>query len=580
MNKLSYRLPAALATAVEAALADWQQHDKVRRLWDKDATLWTGSDEAHWLDWLTAPADQREHLADLQEFAAEVRDSGLVDVVLLGMGGSSMAPEVLRETFGAAAGYPDLKVVDSTDPAQVRAVEESIDLARTLFLVASKSGSTLEPDILKAYFYKQVVDTVGTNQAEHFVAITDPGSDLEDSANVAGFRHIFHGNPEIGGRFSALSSFGLVPAALLGIDLKRFLDRTLEMVAACSPDAVARENPGVVLGSILGSSANQGRDKLTLITSPGVASIGAWLEQLVAESTGKQGKAIIPLDGESVEAPEAYGDDRLFVYLRLESSADASQDKAVARLEQAGQPVVHIHIEDIYNLGQEWFRWEIATAVSGALMGINPFDQPDVEASKVETRKLTTAYEIDGRLPAETPLAEDDGLALYTDAGNAGALQAIAGERASLADYLKAHLGRIEPGDYVALLAYLARNEIHNYPLQSMRQLIHTSWKVATCVGFGPRFLHSTGQAYKGGPNTGVFLQITCEDAVDLAVPGHEYTFGVVKAAQARGDFEVLAERRRRALRVHLGKDTVQGLYTLWRLVEEAAGGNSEVKNK
>ncbi|NNG13508.1 MAG: transaldolase, partial [Halobacteria archaeon] len=485
MNKLSYRLPAALATAVEAALADWQQHDKVRRLWDKDATLWTGSDEAHWMDWLTAPADQREHLADLQEFAAEVRDSGFRDVVLLGMGGSSMAPEVLCETFGAADGYPDLKVVDSTDPAQVRAVEESIDLARTLFLVASKSGSTLEPNILKAYFYQQVVDTVGANQAAHFVAITDPGSDLEDAANVAGFRHIFHGNPEIGGRFSALSSFGLVPAALLGIDLQRFLDRTLEMVAACSPGATASENPGVVLGGILGSAANQGRDKLTLITSPGVASIGAWLEQLVAESTGKQGKAIIPLDGESVEAPETYADDRLFVYLRLESATDASQDKAVARLEQAGQPVVYIDIEDIYNLGQEWFRWEIATAVSGALMGINPFDQPDVEASKVETRKLTMAYEIDGRLPAETPLAEGGGLALYTDDVNAGALQAIAGERASLADYLKAHLGRIEPGDYVALLAYLARNEIHDYPLQSMRHLIQTSWKVATCVGFG-----------------------------------------------------------------------------------------------
>ena len=574
MNKLSYRLPSELTTAVEAALADWQQHDKVRRLWDKDATLWTGSDEAHWLDWLTEPAVQRENLADLQEFAAEVRDASIKDVVLLGMGGSSMAPEVLRETFGAAAGYPDLKVIDSTDPAQVSAVEESVDLVHTLFIVASKSGSTLEPNILKAYFYKQVVETVGANQAEHFVAITDPGSDLEDTANGAGFRHIFHGKPEIGGRFSALSRFGLVPAALLGVDLQRFLDRTLEMVAACSPDTAITANPGVVLGSILGSAANQGRDKLTLIASPGVASIGAWLEQLVAESTGKQGKAIIPLDGESVEVPEAYGEDRLFVYLRLEGAADANQDKAIARLEQAGQPVVRIDIEDVYNLGQEWFRWEIATAVSGALMGINPFDQPDVEASKIETLKLTTAFEVNGSLPAETPLAADGGLALYTDADNAVALKAIAGEQATVADYLKAHLGRIGTGDYLALLAYLPRNEIHDYPLQAMRHLIRATWKIATCVGFGPRFLHSTGQAYKGGPNTGVFLQITCEDAVDLAVPGHEYTFGVVKAAQARGDFEVLAERKRRALRVHLGKDTVQGLQQLWRLVEKAAAGH------
>ena len=574
MNKLSYRLPPELTTAVEAALADWQQHDKVRRLWARDATLWTDSDEARWLDWLTAPADQLEEIADLQAFAAEIRDSGMRDVVLLGMGGSSMAPEVLRETFGAAAGYPDLKVVDSTDPAQVRSVEQAVDLAHTLFIVASKSGSTLEPNILQAYFYQRMVETVGASQAPaHFVAITDPGSDLEDAASVAGFRRIFYGKPEIGGRFSALSSFGLVPAALLGVDLQRFLDSTLEMVAACSPDTAVTDNPGVVLGAILGSAANQGRDKLTLVASPGVASIGAWLEQLVAESTGKQGKAIIPLDGESVEVPGAYGDDRLFVYLRLEGAVDANQDQAIARLEEAGQPVVRLDIEDVYDLGQEWFRWEVATTVSGALMEINPFDQPDVEASKIETRKLTTAYEVDGSLPEETPLAEGDGLALFADAENAAALKGIAGEQADVADYLTAHLGRIQARDYLALLAYLPRNEIHDYPLQAMRHLIRATWKVATCVGFGPRFLHSTGQAYKGGPNTGVFLQITCEDATDLIVPGHDYTFGVVKAAQARGDFEVLAERQRRALRVHLGKDIVQGLQQLWRMVEKAAAG-------
>ena len=574
MNRLSYRLPPELSTAVGAALADWQQHDKVRRLWARDATLWTDSDEARWLDWLTAPTDQLKEIADLQAFAGEILDAGIRDVVLLGMGGSSMAPEVLRETFGAAGGYPDLKVVDSTDPAQVCSVEQAVDLARTLFIVASKSGSTLEPNILKAYFYQRVVETVGASKApSHFVAITDPGSDLEDAASVAGFRRIFLGRPEIGGRFSALSNFGLVPAALLGVDLPRFMDRTLEMVAACSAETAVADNPGLVLGSILGSAANLGRDKLTLIASPGVASIGAWLEQLVAESTGKQGKAIIPLDGESVEGPAAYGDDRLFVYLRLETAADAHQDQAVARLEQAGQPMVRIDIEDVYNLGQEWFRWEIATAVSGALMQINPFDQPDVEASKIETRKLTTAYEVDGSLPEETPLAEGGGLALYTDAENAAALKGIAGEQAGVADYLAAHLGRIEARDYLALLAYLPRNENHDYPLQAMRHLIRATWKIATCVGFGPRFLHSTGQAYKGGPNSGVFLQITCDDATDLAVPGHDYTFGVVKAAQARGDFEVLAERKRRALRVHLGKDTVQGLQQLWRLVEQAAAG-------
>jgi transaldolase/glucose-6-phosphate isomerase len=326
----------------------------------------------------------------------------------------------------------------------------------------------------------------------------------------------------------------------------------------------------VVLGCLLGVAAAHSRDKLTLIASPGIASLGAWLEQLVAESTGKQGRGIIPVDGEEIGAPAVYGNDRVFVHVRLENAPDAGQDAAVQRLEAAGQPVVRIPVADPRSLGQEFFRWEIATAVAGSILGINPFDQPDVEASKVETRKLTAEYESRGSLPAETPLAEGDGLVLYTDPRNAAGLRAIAGDGASAGDLLKAHLGRIGAGDYAALLAYLARNPAHHQALQTIRHRIRDRWKVATCVGFGPRFLHSTGQAYKGGPNNGVFLQITCEDAADLPVPGHGYTFGVVKAAQARGDFAVLAERERRALRVHLGNDTVRGLQQLERLVAAA----------
>jgi transaldolase/glucose-6-phosphate isomerase len=564
-------LPAGLAAAVEQALDDWQRNDKSRRLWARDAGLWTGADEARWMDWLGVTARQMDHIGDLRRLAERVAGHNFRFAVLLGMGGSSMAPEVIRETLGTFPGHPDLRILDSTDPAQVRTVEDGVDLAHTLFLVASKSGSTLEPAILQAYFYQRMCETVGAGQAPaHFLAVTDPGSDLERLAVETGFRRVFHGVPGIGGRYSALSNFGLVPAAVLGVDVERFLDRAMEMVEACAACVPVRENPGVVLGCILGVAATQSRDKLTLIASPGIASLGAWLEQLVAESTGKQGRGIIPVEGEEPGNPAVYGDDRVFVYVRLENAPDAAQDVAVQQLEAAGQPVVRIPVTGPGSLGQEFFRWEIATAVAGSLLGINPFDQPDVEASKVETRKLTSEYETRGNLPVETPLAEGDGLILYTDPRNAAELRTLAGGDVSVGDLLKAHLGRTGAGDYVALLAYLSRNAAHHQALQAMRHRIRDRWKVATCVGFGPRFLHSTGQAYKGGPNNGVFLQITCEDAVDLPVPGHGYTFGVVKAAQARGDFEVLVERGRRALRVHLGPDTVQGLQQLDRLVAAA----------
>jgi transaldolase/glucose-6-phosphate isomerase len=441
-----------------------------------------------------------------------------------------------------------------------------------LFIVSSKSGSTLEPNIFKQYFYDRVTKAVGADEAgRRFVAITDPGSKMQQVAEADGFRHVFFGWPSIGGRYSALSDFGLVPAAIMGVDVAKFLDRTEAMVCACMPSVPVHENPGAVLGTILGVCARQfARDKLTIVASPGIASLGAWLEQLVAESTGKQGKGIIPIDREHLLAPDMYGADRLFVYLRLQSAPDTAQDASVEALERAGHPVVRIVLDDPYDLGEEFFRWEIATAVAGSLLGIHPFDQPDVEASKTATRKLTAAYERDGTLPQETPFFASNGIRLFTDERNLSALTHATGPRPGLTDYLRAHVNRLGRGDYFALLAYIEMNHAHERELQSIRHQVLNAKRVATCLEFGPRFLHSTGQAYKGGPSSGVFLQITCEDAADIPVPGQHYTFGVVKAAQARGDFEVLLGRERRALRVHLGGDVAAGLAALQDAMRDA----------
>lgn len=571
INRQTYTLPEPLAKAVRTSLEEWRAGDKVRQLWARDATLWTGTDEGNWLGWLGITEDQLAQSQHLKGIATEVKEAGFSHALLLGMGGSSLGPEVLEITFGRQAGFPDFHVLDSTDPAQVKAFENKVDLANTLFIVSSKSGGTLEPNIFKQYFFERARQVIGAEKAgERFIAITDPGSKMQHVAESDGFRYVFFGLPSIGGRYSALSNFGMVPAAIMGIDALRFLDRTDEMVTACSSSVPVEQNPGVVLGTILGVLAKQGRDKVTLITSPGLSDLGAWLEQLVAESTGKEGKGLIPVDLEQVGPPELYGKDRVFAYIRLSSAPDAAQDAAVAALEQAGQPVVRIAVADIYDLGQEFFRWEIATAVAGAIMGIHPFNQPDVEASKVATRKLTAEYEKTGNLPPEKPILEEQGIKLFTDDKNAAALKQAAGRDQSLAGYLTAHLNRLAAGDYCALLAYLEQNDAHQEQLQAMRHVIRDAKRVATCLGFGPRFLHSTGQAYKGGPNTGVFLQITCDDAADLPVPGQRYTFGVVKAAQARGDFEVLAARERRALRVHLGPDVRAGLAILHEIVRSA----------
>jgi len=568
LNVMTYKLSDDLQNDVQAALEDWRKEGKVRRLWTADASLWTEADEANWLGWLDIVEKQMKGIAHLQDFADDVKRSGFQDVLLLGMGGSSLGPEVVAETFSAKPGFPNLHVLDSTDPAQIRHFEARIDPARTLFLVSSKSGSTLEPNIFKQYFYERAKQAVGANEAPNrFAAITDPGSSLEKAALTQGFRSVFPGLPSIGGRYSVLSDFGMVPAAAIGIDIRAFLGSTAEMVRSCAASAPPLENPGIILGAILGTCQRHGRDKVTILASQGIADFGAWLEQLLAESTGKLGKGIVPVDGEPLGAPAVYGNDRLFAYLRLAADRHEEQERGVAALEAAGHPVVRITVHDRMQLGQEFFRWEMATAVAGSIIGINPFDQPDVETAKIKTRELTEAFEKAGALPEERAFFEGEGIKLFADPRNEATLKPQA---TSLTGALKAHLGRIGQGDYAALLAYIERSKAHIDIVQRIRRTIRDRTQAATCVGFGPRFQHSTGQAYKGGPNSGVFLQITCDDPEDLPVPGQSYTFGIVKAAQARGDFDVVAERGRRALRAHITGDLDKGLETLSRAVEQA----------
>ena len=575
-TKTSVQLPrwefsAPLTQAVQSTLKDWQAGNKMARLWRGDPSLWTGEDEDKWVGWLPIVEDQLAHLKQLNDAATDAAQAGFTHALLLGMGGSSLCPEVLKITYGKQPGHPELHVLDSTDPAQIKSIESQVDLPRTLCIVASKSGSTLEPNIFKQYFFDRMQQTVGKEKAgEHFIAITDPGSKMQQVAERDHFRKIFCGVASIGGRYSALSNFGMVPAAIMGLDLSKFLQRTNEMVQACKLEIPADQNPGAILGAILGSLGNLGRNKVTFITSPGIHDLGAWLEQLIAESTGKIGKGLIPVDREALGAPEVYGNDRIFIHLRLANEPDTSQKQKLDALRSAGHPVVEIELADTYDLGQEFFRWEIATAVAGSILKINPFNQPDVEASKIVTRQLTEQYEKTGKLPEESPLFDDGNIKLFTDERNAANLNKLVGTDHSLTGFLRAHLSQFTPGDYMALLGYIEMNDAHEESLQAIRHAVRDRKHVATCLGFGPRFLHSTGQAYKGGPNTGVFLQITCDDANDLPVPGQKYTFGIVKAAQARGDFQVLADRKRRALRVHLPQDVDAGLKNLKQAVFSA----------
>jgi transaldolase / glucose-6-phosphate isomerase len=561
IDRQQLALGNSIAKAVEKSTEDWRASGKIRRLWQHDKSLWTGTDEDKWLGWLHSPASA--DVADYEDFARRVKGQGFTDAVVLGMGGSSLGPEVLAETFAPKPGFPRLHVLDSTDPAQVRHLQASINIAKTLFIVSSKSGSTTEPNVMKDYFFAQVSKAIGADKAGHrFIAVTDPGSSLEKAATRQGFARIFHGDPTIGGRYSVLSPFGLVPAATAGINLRALLEHALSMVRSCGPDVPPHENPGVQLGLAMGHAGLEGRDKVTILSSRKISDFGAWAEQLIAESTGKEGKGLIPIDGEPLGEVALYGQDRFFIDIRTEGENDRAHDEKLAALEKAGHPVVRIVMKSVDHIGQEFFRFEVATAVAGAVLGINPFNQPDVEDAKIKTRELIAAFEKTGALPPEKPVMASARADIYTDDKNAAALRRV-GADGDLGSWLKAHLSRISAGDYVALLAYIERNHAHVDELQHMRLEVRDKRHVATCAEFGPRFLHSTGQAYKGGPDSGLFLQITADDAQDLAIPGQKATFGVIKAAQARGDFDVLTERGRRALRVHLKGDLEEGLKEL-----------------
>jgi transaldolase / glucose-6-phosphate isomerase len=566
------KLPAEVAGEVKTTLKTWGDGGRVQRLWARDAALWTGADEGRRLGWLGTTDDQLALISHLKQAAENVKSAGFTHALLIGMGGTVLGVEALAKTFGKTPGFPELHLIDSTDPAQVQAVERKLDLARTVVIVSSKSGSTLEPNALREYFFERVKAAVGPAEAgKRFVAITDAGSKMQYAAEAHHFRRVFFGGSGIGGRYSALSDFGVVPAAIMGLDVAKLLGQAEEMAHACSASVPADENPGATLGVIMGVAARKGRDKVTLVVSPGIQGVGVWVEQLLTASLGKGGGGLLAVEGEPVGPPPVYGNDRLFVYLRLESAPDAAQDTAVAALEAAGHAVVRIAVAEPYGVGAEFFRWQFATAVAGSVLGVNPFDQPDIEGSKVATRKLTSEFEKSGTMTRETALREGDGLVLFTDSKNAKDLDSAAPEK-TVVSTLKAHFGRVKAGDYVALLPYLEMSPATEAEMQGLRALLRDKLKAATSVGFGPRYLHSSGQAYKGGANNGVFLMITADDPADLPVPGHKYTFGVVKAAQARGDCSVLAERGRRVLRVHLGKDIKGGLAALRKAIQQAIG--------
>ena len=572
LRQQTYAL-GALDKSVQAKLKELRQTGFVRRLWAKDPTLWH-TDPVHQkiirnaLGWLHITEQQVHHLPRIKSVADSVRTAGFKHALLLGMGGSSLCPEVFRMTFGVVPGYPELHVLDSTVPAQVRSFEKRVDLAKTLCIVASKSGTTTEPLVFYRYFFERMRQVKGDRAGENFIAITDPGSLLEKQAQECKFRDILPGVPDIGGRYSALSNFGIVPAAIMGVNVEYLLYRAERMRHSCDSCVPPEDNPGVVLGVVMGELAKQGRDKITFITSPAIWDLGAWMEQLIAESTGKEGKGIVPIDDEPLGPPEVYGKDRLFAYIRYTAGADVAQHAKVAALEKAGYPVIRIELADLINLGEEFFLWEIATAVAGSLLGINAFDQPNVQESKDYTKNFLDEYKKNGRLPEEQPILTADGIKVYGDAANRQALKGVS----TLEDALKAHFARVQAGDYFAVNAYVERTDASHQALQAIRLRVRDKKKVATTLGYGPRFLHSTGQLHKGGPNTGVFIQITSDDAEDLPIPSEPYTFGVLKAAQALGDFLSLSKRNRRAIRVHLGADVNAGLKKLQAAVEKVLG--------
>lgn len=534
------------------------------RLWQKDPTLWK-TDDADWksikngLGWLHVAEKLEDVLGDLSDFVDEVKEAGFKHVVHMGMGGSSLAPLVLADSLGTPDGGIPATVLDTTDPATIVKIENEIPLSDTLFIVASKSGTTAEPNALADYFYEKVKSLKGSYAGDNFAAITDPGSQLVNLARERKFRRTFLNYADIGGRYSALSYFGLVPAALSGVDVAELLTRALRMAHACDSCVPVDRNPGLVLGAILGELALKGRDKVTFVVSKEVATLGLWLEQLIAESTGKEGKGLLPVSDEPLMAPACYGSDRLFVNIKVDGGADDGIEAKLRKIADAGHPVVTIVMADLYDLGQEFFRWEVATATAGALLGINAFDQPNVQESKDNTNRLLDEVKGGGKLQVESPSFQADGISIYGD---------VSGD--SLAGVFKTFFARSKPGDYVPFMAYLPMTEDTDKKIASIRASVLEKLHLTTTFGYGPRFLHSTGQYHKGGPNTGLFVQLTAGDTSDAAIPGKGFGFSVFKRAQALGDIEALRKHDRRVIRVDLGRDILVGLDKLEKAIRDA----------
>ena len=523
-------------SVVEEELAKLRDLDAVGRIRRRDHTLWKPSPDeiTNRLGWLSLPADMAGHVPNLASFSDEIARDGYTHVVLLGMGGSSLGPEMLRQAFGSSPGRPELIVLDSTVPSWVLHVAQSIDPARTLFLVSSKSGTTIEPNVLYSYFRGLLDGAVGRGAAGNsFVAVTDPATALEELASRDGFRRVFHGSPEVGGRYSILSSFGLVPAALMGIDVEKMLGRADGVLNACRAEDPG-DNPGAVLGAAMGRLALERRDKLTIFTSPSIEAFGLWVEQLVAESLGKEGRGVVPVAGEPLLGPEAYLGDRFFVHLRLEGDENSRIDAAMVRLARAGHPVVTLDLLDLYDLAAEVFRWEFAIAVAGSVLGVSPFDQPDVQAAKDMTNSVLAEFEETGTLPRapETMPAPD-------------------------------LLSLVRPGDYVAIMAYAYQTPELDAAVERLRRALLNRYGVATTMGYGPRFLHSTGQLHKGGPPSGLFLQVVEETAADIPIPGQSYSFEVLAAAQALGDLRALEAAGRRVSRLDSSEGCTRAIMVL-----------------
>ena len=560
----------------ESALDRLAKGDFLKKLWAKDPSPWTNDADAaniikHALGWLDIPQHLMEHVADLLHFAQEVRRD-FDHVVVLGMGGSSLAPDVMGDTFGRFDGWPQLHVLDSTSPTQIEELDEQLDLTRSLFIVASKSGTTTEPNAFFAYYYDKVAKRVGQeNAGKQFVAVTDPGTKMLDVAHEYKFRKIFENDPNIGGRYSALSFFGMVPAGLSGYDVKLLLDRGLGAMHANDKTVDVKEAPGVKFGAALGGLALRGRDKLTIVTHPDVQAFGAWAEQLIAESTGKMGKGIVPIEGEALGSPDDYGDDRVFVYVgaNLPDPDPGVADKLSA-LEGAGHPVIRLGMNDEYDLGEQFYTWEIATAAAGSVLAINAFDQPNVQESKDNTKALLDVFHKDGSIPEPTPDVDDDHFDVTFLSGSKHA-RGAKDPRSALA----AVFGQLVPGDYVAICAYISRNGEHIDLLDELRLKIRNADDIATTVGFGPRFLHSTGQLHKGGPNSAVVLQLTGDEPNDPPIPGMNVGFRTLLAAQALGDWQSLDKRNRRGARIHLKGDTEAALRALLGIVDDALAAHA-----